>query len=362
MAARSGGYRTPIPNRDVEMRTTGNGPVISYYLSPEELEKYRAAPSTPPRDSLGEKINAPVAHKEEKYVSTQAANAERFVPSKVEFLKGIAAGKSISKMERDWKMAQGSLHYYIGKWNLKGIKPERAEQLLDEIDAEEARKPVKGLIAYNDQSSAPMPAEPDIQPTGEGAKAASTQPDELQSRLDRALERIKSMTETLEAANLENSKLKHERDDYKRAATDLEEKLDKQSDHEAEIERLRTELAKTIGERAELQGKIEEYATAIDVAKLTIQDIESDRQVLLENMRQAKVASDPVNHPAHYTSGGIETIEFIRAKLTPEEFVGYCKGNVLKYVSRANLKGGVEDLSKATVYLGWAVGLEAGAK
>ncbi|WP_036737828.1 DUF3310 domain-containing protein, partial [Paenibacillus zanthoxyli] len=61
--------------------------------------------------------------------------------------------------------------------------------------------------------------------------------------------------------------------------------------------------------------------------------------------------SDPVNHPAHYTAGGIETIDFIRAKLTPDEFLGYCKGNVLKYVSRASLKGRDEDLRKAAKYL-----------
>ncbi|NRS50997.1 DUF3310 domain-containing protein [Brevibacillus sp. HB2.2] len=60
---------------------------------------------------------------------------------------------------------------------------------------------------------------------------------------------------------------------------------------------------------------------------------------------------DPVNHPAHYTTGGIETIDIIRAKLTKDEFVGFCKGNVLKYVTRASLKGGEEDLRKAARYL-----------
>ena len=38
--------------------------------------------------------------------------------------------------------------------------------------------------------------------------------------------------------------------------------------------------------------------------------------------------NDNIKHPAHYTDGGIETIDFIRAKLTPEEFAGYCKGNI----------------------------------
>jgi len=60
-----------------------------------------------------------------------------------------------------------------------------------------------------------------------------------------------------------------------------------------------------------------------------------------------------VNTPPHYLTGGIETIDFIRAKLTPEEFRGFCKGNVIKYLSRAEHKGGDEDYKKAAVYLGW---------
>lgn len=65
--------------------------------------------------------------------------------------------------------------------------------------------------------------------------------------------------------------------------------------------------------------------------------------------------NDNIKHPAHYTDGGIETIDFIRAKLTPEEFAGYCKGNALKYISRAGKKGdAAEDLAKAKVYLEWA--------
>ena len=65
------------------------------------------------------------------------------------------------------------------------------------------------------------------------------------------------------------------------------------------------------------------------------------------------MANDNVNHPQHYTKGGIECIDAIRASMTPEAFAGYCKGNVLKYVFRYEDKGGVEDLCKAMVYLGW---------
>lgn len=61
--------------------------------------------------------------------------------------------------------------------------------------------------------------------------------------------------------------------------------------------------------------------------------------------------ADPVNHPPHYTAGGIEAIDAIEAALTAEEFRGYCKGNALKYVWREKHKGQNESLRKAIWYL-----------
>ena len=59
------------------------------------------------------------------------------------------------------------------------------------------------------------------------------------------------------------------------------------------------------------------------------------------------VAPDPVNNPAHYTAGGIETFDFIEAKK-----LGYNLGNVVKYITRSGLKGNhLEDLRKAHWYL-----------
>lgn len=61
---------------------------------------------------------------------------------------------------------------------------------------------------------------------------------------------------------------------------------------------------------------------------------------------------DMVNHPDHYTKGGIECIEAIRASMTMEEFAGYLKGNVLKYLWRFESKENPsEDLAKANWYL-----------
>ena len=62
--------------------------------------------------------------------------------------------------------------------------------------------------------------------------------------------------------------------------------------------------------------------------------------------------ADPVNRPAHYQTGGIETIEIIRAMLTDDEFRGYLKGNILKYRERAQFKGNAEqDYAKARWYM-----------
>ena len=71
-----------------------------------------------------------------------------------------------------------------------------------------------------------------------------------------------------------------------------------------------------------------------------------------------KSKNDPVNAPSHYT-GKIECIDYLRDKLTKEEFTGFCMGNVLKYSSRWRKKDGLQDLKKAKVYLEWAIENEA---
>ena len=70
------------------------------------------------------------------------------------------------------------------------------------------------------------------------------------------------------------------------------------------------------------------------------------------------VQEDVVNHPAHYTEGGIETIDAIEAALTNEEFRGYCKGNCIKYIWRERHKGGTESLKKARWYLDRLIALD----
>ena len=63
------------------------------------------------------------------------------------------------------------------------------------------------------------------------------------------------------------------------------------------------------------------------------------------------IETDQVNHPPHYTNGGIECIEAIESQLTSEEYRGYLKGNIAKYMWRERMKGGTESLKKAQWYL-----------
>lgn len=59
-----------------------------------------------------------------------------------------------------------------------------------------------------------------------------------------------------------------------------------------------------------------------------------------------------VNHPAHYTSGNIECIDALESALGEPGFLAYCRGNSMKYLWRAGMKGdAVQDLRKARWYI-----------
>lgn len=76
---------------------------------------------------------------------------------------------------------------------------------------------------------------------------------------------------------------------------------------------------------------------------------------------QTQQVSDPVSHPSHYTDGSIEVMDYIADKGLAE---GFCKGNVIKYVSRAGKKQSsdldtnhkaIQDLEKARWYLDYLI-------
>ena len=61
---------------------------------------------------------------------------------------------------------------------------------------------------------------------------------------------------------------------------------------------------------------------------------------------------DMVNHPAHYTQGGIECIDCIKSAIVGKVGIeAFCVGNAIKYLFRYEEKNGIEDVKKARWYI-----------
>lgn len=83
-------------------------------------------------------------------------------------------------------------------------------------------------------------------------------------------------------------------------------------------------------------------------------DLIHDAETVPVVTEQAETKHDAVNSPSHYTTGGIECIDCIKAALG-ENFIGFLMGNVIKYSYRYRHKNGIEDLKKARWYLDRAI-------
>ena len=71
----------------------------------------------------------------------------------------------------------------------------------------------------------------------------------------------------------------------------------------------------------------------------------------LSEWQDDKPNGDAVNRPDHYTQGPIECIDAIEAAMSTDQFIGFLRGQVIKYAWRLGLKGeAVEDARKGTWY------------
>jgi len=85
--------------------------------------------------------------------------------------------------------------------------------------------------------------------------------------------------------------------------------------------------------------RVEQCAEKSDTIKRNNHDVDVDEMVKY----------DPKSR--YYDHGGIEVLDIIKAKLTPEQYQGFCLGNAIKYTCRANHKGDYDrDLEKAEFY------------
>ena len=68
--------------------------------------------------------------------------------------------------------------------------------------------------------------------------------------------------------------------------------------------------------------------------------------------KRGKVVSYDAINPSHYTKSGIQPIDYLKSMLTQDEYHGYLRGSITKYLHRYTEKNGIEDLRKAQWFLG----------
>lgn len=119
------------------------------------------------------------------------------------------------------------------------------------------------------------------------------------------------------------------------------------------------EISKKLGVRYQTVYAVLKVKPSVKKPKKTMEVLQGERRhpvtgkILMQaqpeqpQITMVEPKADNVNHPAHYTKGGMETIDFIESK-----GLNYLLGNVVKYVTRADHKGNrEEDLLKARWYL-----------
>lgn len=99
-------------------------------------------------------------------------------------------------------------------------------------------------------------------------------------------------------------------------------------------------------------GYQESFCSITDIEEIGTERLTERLRQLDSSCVPSDKVSENVNHPSHYTQGGIECIEAIKAatvNLTGIEAV--CTANAIKYLWRWKDKNGAEDLNKAIWYI-----------
>ena len=99
---------------------------------------------------------------------------------------------------------------------------------------------------------------------------------------------------------------------------------------------------------------MEEVMDKVGANNIATINKKENKKVATKSTVETKPVDDPVNHPAHYTAGGIECLDSIEAAVCKYEkpMHAFLAGQVIKYIWRAPLKGKYyEDLKKAQFYL-----------
>ena len=111
------------------------------------------------------------------------------------------------------------------------------------------------------------------------------------------------------------------------------------------------ELARKYKKRSKVERvKVTRTREVVEQPQQVAINFEAPQEDVAPPVVEKVKSTDMVDSPAHYTVGGIETIDFIRAKLTREQYIGCLRGNMIKYNARLGLK---DDIGQDAGKLAW---------
>jgi hypothetical protein len=141
-------YRSavPRPDREVEARSTGSGPVKSWKMSPEEMEDHFARIGHKQASS----VHVGSKHKSIIEPKAEEVNGVDLEPKKQEIIEMVAKGYSHAKIEEKLGLKKNTFRYQLKKLGLEGLNKDRAMQLLGKIapQPEDAVVQNAGLADY----------------------------------------------------------------------------------------------------------------------------------------------------------------------------------------------------------------------
>ena len=84
--------------------------------------------------------------------------------------------------------------------------------------------------------------------------------------------------------------------------------------------------------------------------------VDFDKGLDVKMMQAHKEIEEEIKQsPAHYKQGSIECIDALKELMPESQYIGFLRGNVMKYIWRYENKGGRLDLEKARDYLNWLI-------
>lgn len=261
---------TPIPNNRKETAAQGAGPVISSQLTPEELERYRAIPGRP-RDGNGKVRKQPVAAHHELNSEEQRRRAEKRKesednemknqPSRHEFLRLRAAGKTHGEIENILQLSKGIISsYWLAKWDLKGITKEKAAEMLAE------RNPLPAE-AITEPESPPAPLIPRDQ-----TKIIESLRSEIEGARAAQVNCVATAGEAAAKFQAEIDELQNDRDEWRRTAEEVKTRsAERIRQLEADLDLIREPVVIEVPAPA-LAGIVTLQIPLVDTGELEIED------------------------------------------------------------------------------------------